>query len=269
MRTIAGSNPKSLHRIFSLFCIMVAATLTNPQTSLADWDWKAGFGGRNTPFGASGSAEIGYGQLLWGEAGPGKYLYGYIRPLVRYQGVGVVSRGDLGVDLNPVSFLNFRGGVRARYRMVGGFDTLDCGSSLCEGLITSPFAQSSILLGGLGFYFGAAYGWERLTHGDSSMRFAEEFSSLYGAPGTDSLVNADFMLGREIVGNWSTGLVWQRNWMLKLGSSNDFRGVFARNKWEKWSGLVGVGLYESSTRASSPVFFFQAEFQATPTLELN
>ena len=236
----------------------------------AAMEWKAGFGGRTLPFGASGLAELSYSSLLWGESGPGKILYGYIKPLIRYQGVGLANRGDLAVEVHPISFINLRAGLRSRYRFLGNFDTLDCATANCTGLLTSPFATASFVLGYGSYFLSAAYGWEQLTHTDSSRRFGEEFSSLYGAPGTDTLTNLDLIAGFNINSSWSAGGIWQRFQMQTLGSSNDFKGLFGRKKWDQWSAIGGVGAYESTTKSpAGPVLFLQAEFQGTPTLDLN
>ncbi len=262
---------QKLSSLIRLSCVVLLAPFfLSPYTARAETEWKAGFGGRTLPFGASAMAEVGYGQLLWGEAGAGKFLYGFVKPSLRYQGAGVANRGEIALDVNPISFLNLRGGVRSRYRFMGNFDTLDCDTSNCTGLLTSPFAAASLILGFKGIFFGANYGWEQLTHTDDSRRFAEEFSSLYGAPGADTLVNLDLLAGYDITREWSGGVIWQRFNMQTLKTWNDFKGAFARRKWEKWSGIAGVGLYESTTKSpAGPVIFIQAEFQGTPTLELN
>jgi hypothetical protein len=269
-KLLSMSKFKLSHPLSWIF--LSAVVLGGPllQEARADLDWKAGFGGRTLPFGASANAEIGYGQLLWGEAGPGKYLYGYVKPALRYQGAGVANRGEIALDVNPISFINLKGGMRSRYRFMGDFDTLDCETSHCTGLLTSPFASASAILGYAGVFLGANFGWEKLTDADDSIRFAEEFSSLYGAPGGDTLTNIDLMAGFDITDGWSAGGIWQRYAMQTLGTSNDFKGLFGRKKWEKWSGIAGVGRYESTTKSpAGPVVFIQMDYQGTPTLDLN
>jgi hypothetical protein len=235
----------------------------------ADWDWRAGFGGRSLPLGAAGMAELGYGHLLWGEPGEGTFLYGYIRPLLRYQGLGLANRGDLALEVNPISFLNIRGGLRSRYRFLGSFSTLDCDSAICRGLLTSPFISGKMVLGARGVFFGFTWSWEKISLTDTSRRFAEEFSALYGAPGGDTLLGTEILLGSDIADGWSAGVLWQQLRMRSSGTSNDLKGLFARKKWDQWSGIFGCGAYESSTQSpAGPVIFFQAEFRGTPTLAI-
>jgi hypothetical protein len=236
----------------------------------ADWDWRAGAAGRSLPIGAAAMAEIGYGHPLWGESGPGKFLYGFVRPFIRYQGVGLANRGDIGLDINPISFLNFRFGLRSRYRILGNFDTLGCETANCRGLLTSPFAGSRVLFGWKGLFLMGTVVAEQLKHTDSSRRFAEEMSSLYGAAMGDTLVSTDLAAGFEVRPSWSIGGVFQTNRMLQYGSSNYFGGGFVRHQWDEWSGLVGLGYYESSTKnPGGGLAFFQVEYRGTPSLLLN
>ncbi len=240
------------------------------RSGRADWDWRAGLAGRSLPLGAAVLSEVGYGHLLWGEAGPGKAFYGFVRPFIRYQGVGLANRGDIGLDINPVSFVQIRGGLRSRYRILGNFDTLDCETANCRGLLTSPFLTGRILLGWRDFVLMAAYGAERLSQTDPSRRFGEEMSSLYGAGRGDTLTLTDITLVYRYSPTWGVGAVFQSNRMLVYGSSNFFQGLFVRREWDQWAGLIGLGTYESSTSTpSAGMGFFQFEYRGTPSLLLN
>jgi len=256
-------------RVFGLVFVFLNG-FSRFELARADWDWRAGAAGRSLPIGAAAIAEVGYGHLLWGESGPGKVIYGFVRPFIRYQGVGLANRGDIGIDFNPVSFVQFRTGLRSRYRILGNFDTIDCQTANCRGLLTSPFAVGRVLMGWKDLIVMAAYGAERITQADPSRRFGEEMSSLYGNAAGDTMTLTDITLVYRFNETWGVGAVFQSNRMQEYGSSNFFQGAFVRREWGQWSGLVGLGTYESSTKSPlGGLAFFQFEYRGTSSLLLN
>lgn len=114
----------------------------------ANFDLSVGTGARTYPgFGFEGFGEIGYNQLLYGDA-PGKGIfYGLIRPSLRLASSAVINSYDAKLEVYPISIIGFAAGHRFIKADFEDFPAFDCDEIRCSGELKKDYVHMRAVLG--------------------------------------------------------------------------------------------------------------------------
>lgn len=244
---------------------------TTDYSTASSWDYSLAAGSRSVPFGASLSAELGRGILLWGRAplASGEFLYGYVRPLTRVRTSGITNRAEVALQVNPISFFTLEGGAGGGYRFSRTLDTQDCTSLQCSGSLQTAFFRPQVVLGLGPFIAALSAGWQFTTAPDSTRGFVDEVSSLAGAAGGDTLQELKAVLAYRITDRWIAGALVETDSMWISHTSNDLGALFARHEYGDWKFTAGAGAYHSTTAARGLTVFGQIAFSPDAPLKLR
>lgn len=249
--------------------LAVLCTLAVVSEARAEgFDYSAGLGARNMPFGAALFGEVGYGQLLWGEKKEGQVMYGYARPIVRGRTSGFVNRAEMALEVFPISFLGFGGGFAYTSRNTD-LATLDCTVVACTGGISRAYFETSLLLGHAGFFLGGSSRYNQLTPTVTDRSFGEETSNLAGSAGGDRLVSNEAFAGYSFSENWKAGVQWFGDHMISSGTTNSQESVFVEHRRDAWRFTVGLGMYESTTQLPAFTGYFLVKWTGIPSVGLR
>ena len=228
-------------------------TLTTLVNASGVYDQSFDFTTRAVPFGAIFTWQSGYGFPIWGDPKTTK-VYGYLRPGVVAQTIGVVNRGEAHFDLFPISILGLRAGANFSQRAQGKFDTVDCEMFDCKGVVTRQFIQAQAMFGVAGFFTALTGRWTKLKHSGSTQIFIDETSSLPGKVLGDSLTTWNGMLGYSVDEIWRVGVFTQFVRMHEVVGNSNWTFAFAQMnsdsalgffKGEDWTYNFGIGTYTS------------------------
>lgn len=230
--------------------VLFASAAHTQQVGLLDLSLGGGY--RWLPRGAAIAAEAGYGWPVWGQAAAGQPFYGYVRPVARAQASGFVNRGEIAVDLAPVSFVVFSYAKAWVQRNVD-LATLDCDRLECRGVIDRDIF-SLRAMAARGPWFGlVAFRFENLTPPNADRKFGDEGSNLTGRRGGDDLRVSSIVGGYTLNDEWKVGASFDTAHMRGTGANNTYLWSFGR--WTpspEGTWTFSLGAYRSSTQATAP-----------------
>jgi hypothetical protein len=272
-----SSQPLMGHDVVRLSVASILITFIflsmNTQNAYANegLDYSFGAGMRSLPKGASLSAELGYGRVLWGDSSSGEVFYGYVRPVTRVTTSVLVNAAEAELQLAPVSFLIFSAGAALSQRKVDSA-TIDCSQYDCRGALGSQYLDANLLLGA-GPWAGVLefrVDWMRPLNPNSPQAdFADENSVLVGKRDGDRLVTQKLYLVYRPLENWRFGGFISKQQMTISSTSNQTQGLFTRLTSNPWAYTVGLNLYESSTQVRSPGLFVAVSRTGIPSIGLH
>lgn len=231
--------------------VFFALILSYPAKALTDtagkWDYAYSLGLRTQPLGAGVWGELGYNQLLWGEAPSAKNpFYGYLRPKISAQSSGIVNRADVGMDFAfwaPIVFEVTQGWDHRS----GDFSGFDCTSLQCRGLLKRTKVAVKLTAGYEAYFLL----WDSLleyTKGPHSPQrnFVDQYWNLMGSYESDSLISSELTLGRKISEEYSVGLLGSKSRFEKSHEESTSTMAFLAFKKSQFRYFLGAGIYESS-----------------------
>jgi len=249
-----------------------ALSFVNIKSSYATegFDYSLDVGMRSLPKAASLRAEVGYGQVLWGNRTHGEVLYGYVRPVTRFRTSVLVNAAEAELQLAPISFLILSGGSSVSQRNIDSA-TIDCSQFDCRGVLGSQHVGTTFLLGA-GAWSGGLdlrVDWMKpMSAGATTSDFADENSVLVGKRDGDRLLTQQSFLVYQPLENWRLGGFMSKQQMTTSSTSNQTQGVFTRFTAPPWSYVVGLNLYESTTQTRSPGIFIALSWSGIPSIGL-
>lgn len=199
------------------------------------FDYSVGAGVRTAPVLGTLSGKLGYSSLLWGNAGRGEYLYGYVRPSVRLGTSVIANQIEPAIEFFPISILGLSAGYLVDSRWVGNFAG---GRTL-----GTAFVQNHLSLNVGRFYLTQSLRAGLMTPSENEAQFFDLFSNLVGRAGGDLLLTNEVAVSFALNDEWKLGALFKNERMSATGESNDSQLAFARWARGRWSVNVGTGAY--------------------------
>ncbi|MGK5087766.1 hypothetical protein WDW86_09425 [Bdellovibrionota bacterium FG-2] len=195
----------------------------------------------------------GFEVPLWGEKTPTNFFYGYLRPTAKLQSSGFVSLEETALEIFPVSFFGFSIGQFTSVRNTK-LDTQDCSISECRGRLSRGYVENRAAFGYANVFSQNTFRIQTLSHSTSAQTlkpFADESSSLYGAPNGDTLFSESVALGASLpealLSRSKFGLAYSRERMSTQGSANQQALLFLKKSYNEWALTLAGGVYTSSS----------------------
>jgi hypothetical protein len=252
---------------FILVALISVATSAAHAQSLVDYS--LGGGARGRPLGAAIYLDAGLNFLVWGEDGPGRIEYGYIRPYGRVQTSGVVNKVEVGTQVWPISFVNIQAFQSFTDRGRDKIDTLDCGARECAGRLSRTGVLSQIFLGVGPLFAVPSFRWEWLAPQNSAAPFGDESSNLFGQRGGDRLVTFSTAAGIKLDPVYSTGVILDFQNMKTSGANNAAAQLFVRRSDDPWTLALSAGTYRSTTAPLGWTGGFVIQWTGAPSLAIR
>ena len=253
---------------FIAFCSLIGFT---NYVQASQWDLSAGGGGRilTGELAAAVSATLGHGTVFWGQKTENHDpFYGYFRPYTQVRSSYFVNRAELGLDFFPISFAGITVGGSSTSRKID-LTTLDCSKLECHGELNRVFIRSKFIGGYDIFYALLILRLEHLSASPRTRPFGDDWSSLYGNPGKDTLGSIELSLGAQLPQNWGLGLQLEWMKMSHSRSRNDHESLYVRKKIGSCTITAGAGLYRSTTAVRGFIGYAFAEWEIWPSVALN
>lgn len=234
----------------------------------ADIDYNISGGVRSYPLSGILEGDLGYSQLLWGQAGSGP-MYGYIRPHVGAGTAGYYNSAIASLDLYPISFLGFRAGGES-IQNDKDYKAYDCDRYQCKGRSYRTFAQAELTAGYGSFFVQLREKRERWTLGKpNSGEFIETTSGLSLAGQGDSQTVYRATAGYKVNPTWTI------LGMYTYSQSDNTREVSrmpiaaVRYMTGALSVGVGAGVYSSTIKAEGGTAMAFFSWNIKPSLALQ
>jgi hypothetical protein len=243
--------------VFKLRATTIVIFLFFAGLAHADLDYNVDGAFRSNPLSGILEGDLGYGQLLWGEAGAGP-MYGYIRPHVGAGTAGYYNSAIASLDLYPLSFLGVRAGGEA-IQNDKKYTAYDCETYQCKGRMYRTFVQSELTAGYSSYFIQLRWKRERWTLADpNNSQFIETGSGLSLSGKGDAQTVYRATLGYKLNPTWTIlGVVnYSQSDITREIAHFPFAAV--RYTTGPYSVGVGAGVYSSTIRpqGGSAVAFF-------------
>lgn len=188
----------------------------------AHWDAQSNFGFRSYPAGAMLTAQGGWSHKLWGTSHeePGLWKYGYLRPWLQLQSIGVTSRAAAEIEVFPVSVLGFAAGSALSNRTTDRVDDFNCEWVRCDGGLSRDYLRSIAILGAGRWVLVGQARYDRFYSNDARP-FREELSALVAKSGSDDLRTLGAALTYKLNENWRAGVLTSAQEFIASGSRNE------------------------------------------------
>lgn len=237
------------------------------QPSFADFDLSLGGLVRSYPLGGAIEANVGYGILLWGDAGPP--WYGYTRVRLDGTSAGVYNSISPSIELYPVSFLGVRAGGEA-IQNDADYSAHDCATYVCRGRFYNTFVQGELTLGAGGFFMQARVRRERWTQAVPGVTaFIDPEAALALAGTGDSRTYYRGTLGMKIDESWSAigSMIY-----IQADSDNGisrFPFGLVRYKTGRFTIAAGGGVFSSKLKSEGVAALVTFKWEIWPSLALK
>lgn len=106
---------------------------------------------RNKPVAGGGSLNMGYNQLVWGDASM-KPLYGFVRPNLTAFSAGQYNAYTYEIEFYPISFIGVEYGKES-ISNTGIYQDYDCETFQCQKDFSNQYLKFNLLLGYNIFFF--------------------------------------------------------------------------------------------------------------------
>ncbi|MCF8060311.1 MAG: hypothetical protein K9K67_13500 [Bacteriovoracaceae bacterium] len=258
-----------MNKIFFIFFILaLSIRISEASKNVSRWDTRYETFARSNPIGAYARAEFGYSLPLWGKYDLQKPLYGFVRPMARFQTSGLVNNVMGGIEFNPISFLSFFVAKSYMRRDLKKLDNFDCETITCK--------SSDIERNIWGLKFALKFGnvfmlnrlqWHTTSIGNNqSLGFADEQGTLIGSGTKDKLFQSVQVLGVDLSKSHGFGVLHKRN--ATANSRQDSTMLVALYKyvyWDKanidWNILSGPGVFHTRQGTDHPMLFFLLQYR--------
>lgn len=229
-------------------------------------DYQASASVQSYPLGTMVKGNVGYGYELWRKEG--EFTYGYVRPFVQLDTVGVINRPYVGLEIYPISILGFSTGQGFSQRNTQSFTDFDCQQILCDQTLRSQYVQAHVMVGYGDVLLDLKGRKEWFRESEGLKPFYEEMSYLVGAPGADEQQSLTAILGYR----WSEQINFGVMGIFQKfeTSQNDNGSVHALVNYKEgdWRFAVGLGQYRSSHQDSNTSAVLRVQWVGMPSLAL-
>lgn len=255
-------------KVFLLFWLILG-TKGICEASESRWDVRYETFARSNPIGAYARAELGYAIPLWGNFNPKKPLYGFVRPMARFQSSGLINNAMVGLEVNPISFVSFFAAKSYMRRDLKKLDNYDCDTNItCRSAnIQRDIWGMKFALKFGGVFFMNRFQWHT-THikDNQAAGFADEQGTLIGSGSKDQLFQAIQVVGYDINNTHGFGLLHKRNLMKNnRQDSTMVVGLYKYVYWDKserdWNFLVGPGTFYTRQKTHHPLLFALMQYR--------
>ncbi len=241
----------------------ICESIKGKEETNSRWDLRYEVFGRSNPIGSYVRAEAGYAIPLWGEYNPKKPLYGFVRPMVRFQSSGLINTAMAAIEVNPISFISFYAGKSFMRRDLEKLDNVDCDQNItCESSnIQRNLWGMKLALKLGGFFLMNRFQWHSTTIKDKIANgFVDEQGTLIGSGSKDQLFQSIQVAGWDFNTTHGVGLLHKRN--LMKNSREDSTMVVGLYKFTKvkegnltWTLLSGPGTFKTRQGTTHPLIF--------------
>jgi hypothetical protein len=263
---------KSLH--FIVWSVLLSHALSWGDVHQSSDQKKSPFGfdaavlvaARTLPLAALPSAQGGYSLGFWDRRDPEKpgslWKYGYLRPMVTLQSIGVTNRAFAEVELFPVSLLGFSAGSGLQHR-TGFSRQFECKLEDCGGVIRRNFVRTQ-MVGGAGkwvFVYRLRYDWVSLSS-SNPRPMLEENATILGAPGGDQMVTQTPLLFYQAHQDFQFGLQMIQSRFVQSGTLSTTLFGFAAIPRGNLLWILGAGTFQASTIPTGPTAILALQWTA-------
>jgi hypothetical protein len=255
-------------------CGSAVAWADSPTVITGGWDSQASFATRTYPFGAMSSGQVGYGKLLWGpgtsrdESGSRYWQYGYVRPSIQVQAIGVTNRVFGEVEFYPISILGFAAGSGFSSRQSNVDAAFDCAIVQCNGTLWRDYVRTQFVAGAWRVFVIGWGRYEKFRTANDQQKFREEGSALVSQPGSDALRSLTGVLGFTINKDWNLGIVLSDQTFIGSQNNNQNRAFVLNHFSGPWRWAVGIGDYVSSHQSRGYTANLSITWIGIPSLQL-
>jgi len=230
------------------FVILFLLILLAEKTSAAGrWDLQAHGFGRNYPIAAIVGAQAGYSHLLWGQepTRPEDWQYGFVRPWLQAQTIGLNNRVNAEIEVFPVSILGFAAGSGSAWRGLKEYPDFDCQVIMCDGRVNRDYVRAVGLVGYKAFLLVFQNRLDRL-YPSEGREYFEDSSTLIARGFDDRVRSRSSALVYRKDQRISFGLALTEQWLTSNGNRNELLSFFGQ--WQKGERryLLSLGRFESS-----------------------
>lgn len=221
------------------------------------------------PLTLNAQAWLGYGLAWWGQKENGNWRYGYLRPHTRVVLAPGVARGDLRLDVFPISIAGLTFGQAFTSRDKNYKDEFNCHYVACSGTLSRTYVEAK-LKGAYENFFAVLTGrLDALTAGVKNRGFVDEATKLDGAQGYDLLRTGNLQAGYRLSPRWPVGVYGYLGGMERTQAWAYEVGTFARfEENESWNYRLQVGMVERRTKSRHLNVGLQVSWVGLPSIEL-
>jgi hypothetical protein len=257
---------RRVYLLLSLFLILQGICEASEQSR---WDVRYESFARSNPIGAYARAEAGYSIPLWGEFNPKKPLYGFVRPMARFQTSGLINNAMFGVEFNPISFFSFYTAKSFMRRDLKKLDNYDCDTNITcrSNNIQRDIWGLKFALKVGGVFFMNRLQWHTTNIKDrQAAGFAEEQGTLIGSGSKDVLFQSIQVLGYDLNETQGFGLLHKRNIMRNSRQSSTMVvALYKHVYWDRsgldWNILAGPGTFYTRQKTHHPLLFALVQYR--------
>lgn len=257
-------------RIFVvLFAVILMLQGICEANEVSRWDVRYEAFARSNPIGAYARAELGYAIPLWGKHDPKKPLYGFVRPMARFQSSGLINNAMVGVEVNPISFFSFFAAKSFMRRDLKKLDNYDCDTNITcrSNNIQREIWGFKFALKIGGVFFMNRMQWHTTEIKDQQAAgFADEQGTLIGTGSKDQLFQSIQVFGYDFNKVHGLGLLHKRN-LMKNSRQNSTMvvGLYKYVYWDQknidWNFLVGPGTFYTRQKTHHPLLFALVQYR--------
>lgn len=234
-----------LRSLLYIFCLMAFAPWAHSH-----FDLQAQAVARSYPesgiFGVTG----GWNQLLWerdeDSISSTNWKYGYVRPWVQLQSIGITHRGTAEIEIFPISILGLGFGHTFSERSSSKNSTFDCDRFRCDGAIHRSYLKLSAILGAGNWAWMGNMRFDTYSTRPSEQLFVDESSNLLGAQANESGHSSTTGLFYRLKDNLQSGLIWNEHKMIRTQNSSRMLTWITQYRQDDWKYSLGIGQFSST-----------------------
>jgi hypothetical protein len=230
---------------------MLAAALGGPSKSEAGLDYQFNSAGRTYPIAAFFGGQVGWSEILWGERSPTavgapEWRYGYVRPNVQAQTIGLTHRLSAEVEVFPISILGFAVGSNRSIRNLEEYPDFDCKTLVCDGTVNRDHFRVTALSGVGAWAFVGSWRRDQMYTRDER-EFFDDGTTLKASG------RGDRSIGWVVAASWASSEMWR--WGLAQNEQfldgdgqprNQSVLGFAQRSWGEHRLTLSAGRFEST-----------------------
>jgi hypothetical protein len=206
---------------------------------------------RSYPLSGYVTGTLGYGHTVWKIEPPKddtsvNWKYGYVRPVISAETIGIVSRLNGTLFVYPISILGLYAGYEWSYRDYEP-STVNCAQVLCRSQLmrTSVGAKTGYSYRGVFTLLHAKY--ELLNPLSNKQYFYDEVLGSLGLPGGDKTLTTEVILGTKLSTYWNSGVYFVKQTMIGTQGFQQRVGGFADYRFEDWAYGIAAGMIRGTT----------------------
>lgn len=221
------------------------------------------------PLTGGASGWLGYGFLWWDKRDENFWKYGFIRPNARLFTAGIVNRGEIRLDVYPISIAGITLGHAVAHRNKS-YEEHNCNVSSCKGVLQRSFIESKFYAGIDPVFFFLGLRLDALRSSDKQSSFVDEVSGLRGKNDRDTLIESSFIVGTTYKAPWNGGIEVRYLGLEGTHQSSRSVGAYVAYKpLEDWSFRAATSFGNSTAKPGwEPSIYLRATWTGVKSLEL-